>query len=404
MLLAVGPGQPYTTIAAAAAVAQDGDTVEIAAGTYHEAVTWTANGLTIRGVGGRPVVDMTNLPIDNGKAIFVSSGADVTIENLEFDGAAVTDQNGAGIRWEGPGSLTVRGCVFRSNENGIIGGGALHPENTALVEHNEFVDNGRGKVGYTHSVYFGDADTVTFRGNWSHALWPGGTDIGHLFKCRAHHTNVLYNRLTAEATPSSYEINLPQGGDAWVIGNLLQQREGSQLIMISFADGDGAQYPNSQLHVIGNTFVNEAAGGATFIRTMQADAQITAIDNLFVGNGTLSSGGVVTMMNNLATTTPNFVDQANFDYHLTAGSPAIDAGIATAMMPDAQYVHPAMTEGRGVVGTIDVGAYEFGNVPPPGDGTSDTTATGASPGGCCDSGGRGGWLLGLVALVMLRRR
>ena len=412
--LSVGPGQPYTTIAAASAAAHDGDTIEIAAGTYHEAVSFAANQLTVRGVGGRPVVDMTGMAIGNGKAIFVTDGADITIDNIELVGASVTDQNGAGIRWEGPGSLTVRNCVFRSNENGILGGGAGHPENTAVIEHNEFVDNGRGNVGFTHSVYFGEADTITFRGNWSHALWPGGADIGHLFKCRAHHTNVLYNRLTAEESHSSYEINIPEGGEAYVIGNLIQQKVGGQNIMISFGDGDGTQYAGSKLFVIANTFVSEATGNATFIRTTQADAQVTVIDNLLVGAGTLTSGGVVTMMGNLATTAPGFVDPASYDYHLAAGSPAIDTGVdpgAAMLAPVLDYVHPAGTETRTTVGAaIDVGAYEFGNVPmagddntPPGDDLPPATS---SPTGCgCRTHDAPGVLLaGIVVAVGLGRR
>lgn len=384
--LAVGPGQPYATIAAAAAAAHDGDTVEIAAGTYHEAVTWTANQLTVRGVGGRPVIDLTGMPIGNGKAIFVSAGADATFENLEFVGAAVTDQNGAGIRWEGAGTFTVRDSIFRSNEDGILGGGGAHPENTATIERNEFVDNGRGDVGYTHNVYLGDAASVMFRGNWSHALWAGGADVGHLFKCRAHRTYVIANRLTAEANPSSYEINLPQGGEAYVIGNVIQQRAGGQRIMISFADGDGTQYPGSKLVVVANTFVSESAGPATFVRTTLADAQLTLIDNLVVGDGTLASGGVIAAMDHdLATMAPGFVDAAGFDYHLTAGSPAIDVGgDPGANAPTEQYVHPTATEARAVVGAaIDVGAFEFGNAGgPPGD-AGPTPGAGAAPGGCC---------------------
>jgi hypothetical protein len=410
--LEVGPGQTYTTIAAAAAAAHDNDTIEIQAGTYHEAVSWSANGLTVRGVGGRPVVDMTGLTIDNGKAIFVTDGADITIDNLELTGASVGDQNGAGLRWEGPGSLTVRNCVFRGNEDGILGGGAAHPENTATIEDNEFVGNGLGEAGFTHSVYFGDADTVTFRGNWSHALTATGSDIGHLFKSRAVHNFVLYNRLTAEDTHSSYEVNIPQGGTAYVIGNLIQQRVGDQRIMISFADGDGAQIAGSQLYVVANTFVSESNGDATFIRTTQSDAQITAIDNLLVGPGTLATGGTLTMMNNVATMTPGFVDQAGYDYHLVAGSPAIDTGVdpgmagAMALSPSSQYVQPTALEPRATVGSaIDVGAYEFGNTALGGDlpgGDAETApATMTQPGGCCSADRDASGSLVLAALVLI---
>lgn len=416
--LEVGPGKTYTTIAAAAAAATDGDTVAISAGTFHETVTWSASNLTVRGVGGRPILDMTGMTISNGKAIFVTAGSNITIENLEFTGASVASGgNGAGIRWEGGGSLTVRNCVFRSNEDGILGGnvGGMHPENTALVELNEFVDNGRGDVGFTHSVYFGEADTITFRGNWSHAMYPLGADVGHLFKSRAHHTYVLYNRLTAEDTQSSYEVNLPEGGEAFVIGNLIQQRVGGQRVMISFGDGDGTQYTGSHLYVVNNTIVNESPGAATFIRTTQTDAQIVVVNNLVVGPGTLTMGGVVTMNNNVMTTMPAFVDQTMFDYQLLAGSPAIDAGSDPGMggtmslAPAFQYVHPMGIEPRGPAGAIDVGAYEFNNMPAAGDGAifqGDVTAS-SQPGGCCAVGrDRDTSLLltAAVAAILCRRR
>ncbi len=400
--LSVGAGQTYPTIAEAAAAAADNDIIEIHAGTYREAVTWRAAGLTVRGVGGRPVIDMTGMPISNGKGIFVVDGSNFTVENVELVGATVGDRNGAGIRWESPGSLTVRGCIFRSNENGILGGGAAHPENTAVIEQNEFVDNGRGDVGYTHSVYFGDAESVTFRGNWSHALWPDGADVGHLFKSRARHTYVLYNRLTAEGTHSSYEINMPQGGDGYVIGNLIQQRVGDQRVMISFADGDGTQYPGSALRVVNNTFVSESSGDATFIRTSLAEAVMTVRNNLVIGPGTLVTGGVITMDHNLVGSAADLVSADMFDYHLVAGSAAIDAGGApgtdvTPLMPAFQYVHPTSLETRVVVGSaIDVGAYEFGNAPvlgddlPPGrdagtDGGGDDPGAPGDGSGCCSA-------------------
>ncbi|MGH6610792.1 MAG: hypothetical protein ACRECQ_11105, partial [Burkholderiaceae bacterium] len=53
-MLNVGPSAQYTTIRAAAAAAQNGDTIHIAAGDYRgDVATWDANNLTICGIGGR---------------------------------------------------------------------------------------------------------------------------------------------------------------------------------------------------------------------------------------------------------------------------------------------------------------------------------------------------------------
>jgi hypothetical protein len=59
------------------------------------------------------------------------------------------------------------------------------------------------------------------------------------------------------------------------------------------------------------------------------------------------------------------VNSAGFDYHLTAGSPAINMGtdpgtVGTVnLTPTSQYVHPISRQDRPVNGPIDIGAYEF---------------------------------------------
>lgn len=361
----VGPGMTYATIAAAAAAAADGDTIEIAAGTYHEEVVWTANGLTIRGVG-EVVIDMTGIPLTNqgGKGIFILDGADTTVEHLTFVGASDGDGNGAGIRWQGGGMLTVRDCVFRGDEDGILGGN--HPDNVALVENNEFVGNGLGDFGFTHSIYINEIDTLTFRGNWSHDLAPG-PDIGHLFKSRAHHNYVLYNRLTAQGSHSSYELQLPEGGIAYVIGNLIEQGSMGPNRTIVSIGGDGMQWPDHHVFLVNNTIVNDDTGG-TFVNAT-APIDLDLVNNLFVGPGTMVSGGnVMRMSGNLATDASVLVSASGFDYHLVAGSMPVDMGVdpgsdgAMSLVPTLEYAHPRSTVARSAVGAIDVGAYEFGNV------------------------------------------
>jgi hypothetical protein len=68
---------------------------------------------------------------------------------------------------------------------------------------------------------------------------------------------------------------------------------------------------------------------------------------------------------NLQSNEPGFVDRVKYDYHLRAGSPAIDAGVDPGaangfqLAPVAQYVHPAAEEPRPKVGKLDLGAYEY---------------------------------------------
>ena len=61
--LQVGPAKQYATPSEAAAVATDGDVIEIDAVDYvGDVANWRANNLTIRGVGGRPPAWFCKLP------------------------------------------------------------------------------------------------------------------------------------------------------------------------------------------------------------------------------------------------------------------------------------------------------------------------------------------------------
>ena len=132
-VLSVGSGKSYSTIATAVAAAQNGDTIEVQAGTYTNQYVSISKNITLQGVGGMVSMVSTGL-IPNGKAIFITSG-NITINNFEFSGAQVSDANGAGIRYEG-GNLTLNSCYFHNNEDGLLGG--TWPTGTLTVNNSEF--------------------------------------------------------------------------------------------------------------------------------------------------------------------------------------------------------------------------------------------------------------------------
>ncbi len=357
-ILNVGPGQPFATPCAAIAAAVDNDTIRIdAAGAYNGNVcAWTKNGLTLTGVNGRAHIDAAGQNAQ-GKAIWVIAGNDTTIENIELSGATVPDENGAGIRQEGR-NLTLRNMVFRDNENGILANSVVG--STITIEYCEFAHNGFGD-GQTHNLYINRVDRLIFRYNWSH-----GAVIGHLLKSRAVENHILYNRLTGETGGTeSYEINLPNGGLSFVIGNLIEQPpttdNGAMLDYLS----EGSPNPDSRLFVVNNTFVNNRGSG-TFLQVAAATPMpIVARNNIFFGGGTVTNQVSAVLENNLVATNPLFVAPASYDYRLLAGSPAINAGIApgsvgaVSLVPIDVYVHPALGAPRPVAGAIDIGAYEF---------------------------------------------
>lgn len=388
--LSVGPGKRYARPCEAIAVARPGDRIEIDAGGNYagDVCGWTKDRLTLVGIGGRAVIDGAGKSAQD-KAIWVISGNDTTVENIEFSGAMVSDQNGAGIRQEGK-NLTVRNCYFHDNQNGILTGD--NPGSQITIETSEFARNGTGD-GYTHNIYIGHVARLTLRFSYSHHARSG-----HLVKSRAAENYILYNRLTDEmGGTASYELELTNGGTSYVIGNLIEQSpETENSTMLAYMpEGKDSRNPSTALFIINNTFVNDRPKGAIFVNINASDPTPAVIkNNIFMGPGTLVNQPAAVVAANFQAQDPQggfapwawimkvfesfgmnsswragdsqFVDPKNYDYRLKPNSPCIDrgedpgAGAGFALTPTHQYVHPACGETRTIQGKIDIGAYEFG--------------------------------------------
>lgn len=361
--LQVGPGKRYARPCSAILRASRGDTIEIdAAGKYDGDVCgWSTNHLTIRGVGpGRAIIKAASKDWE-GKGIWVIAGNDTTVENIEFAGAIAPDGNGAGIRQEGT-NLIVRNCYFHDNQVGILAGN--DPKSTILVEFSEFARNGTDD-GSSHNIYVNHVAKLIFRYNYSHQ-----SIVGHLLKSRAAENVIFYNRLTDEPTGTgSYELDLPNGGESFIIGNLIEQgpKTENNTILTYMEEGSDQRNPDHQLFVVNNTFVNDCPQGDNiFVFIGKEDLRPAIVENnIFTGPGVVTNQLGALLKSNFIGN-PQFVDADALDFHLRDGSPAIDAGsdIVTGdgllLTPQFQYVHPACAEGRSSVGKIDIGAYERG--------------------------------------------
>lgn len=389
--LQVGSGKTYAAPCAAIAAAANGDVIEIDAGTYSgDVCAVTKNGLTLRGMGGLAKLDAAGKN-SGGKAIWVIAGNDTTVENIEFMNASVPDQNGAGIRQEGA-NLTVRRCYFHNNEDGILAGD--NASSTITIEYTEFANNGFGD-GQSHNLYINHVGKLVFQYNYSHHA-----KIGHLLKSRATENWIVYNRLTGEDGTDSYEIDLPNGGRSYIIGNLIQQGPNTDnSSMVAYRrEGANPANPSTELFVINNSFVNERPNGSTFLNIDPGVADAVVVrNNIFVGPGTLITQGNAVMGSNFQGD-PKFVNQAGFDYHLDPTSPCVNAGEAPGMgagsdlTPKSHYVHPATSAPRTLVDKIDIGAYELngeggagGSSGVGGSSSASSTSSGSSSG----AGGNG---------------
>jgi hypothetical protein len=348
--LHVGPGRELATPSAAAAVARDGDTVLIDAGTYAgDVATWTQDDLTLRAVGGR-----AHLRADGesaqGKAIWVIAGDRTTVDRIEFSGAAVPDHNGAGIRQEGD-DLTVLRSWFHDNEDGILTGAA--PTSDIVVRRSRFFHNGAGD-GYSHQLYIGEVRSLTVTGSSFRAA-----RVGHELKSRAARNTIVGNLLDDGTATASYSIDLPNGGRSLVAGNVVVQGPRSQNPTLVSYGAEGLSRSSRVLWIVNNTFVNRRASGI-FVHAAEG-SRATLRNNLMVGPGDLTDLAGASTTANKRVVERTFVDAAAGDWHLRSGSPAVDRGVRVPPRWRSrwEYVAPVGQVRRPTAGRVDLGAYEL---------------------------------------------
>ena len=249
--LMVGPQQPYTTIAAAIAASQDGDTIDVQAGTYTNDFSEISTMITLTAVGGRVTMNAT-VDLPNEKGILVTD-TDVSITGFTFTGAHIPNnegQNGAGIRYQG-GNLTLTGCYFHNNQEGLLSD--PDPSGTITVKNSEFAHNGDksgGGLGYTHNIYIGAVAVLDIEGSYFH-----DANYGHEIKSRALTTIVNNTRVVDGPTgTASYSIDLPNGGIATISNDQIEQGPNSQNpAIISY--GEEGNVPQNSSLLISNTLI-----------------------------------------------------------------------------------------------------------------------------------------------------
>jgi hypothetical protein len=392
----VGPNHALKRPSEAARIAQPGDTVEIDAGTYEgDVAVWTQRGVTIRGVGGRVVLKAAGVAAED-RAIWIVRGAGVAVESIDFSGASVPDNNGAGLRGEAAG-LTIRRCRFYDNQIGVAVGDG---DGEVLIEESEFFNNTvdhreTGAVG--HNVSIGRVASFTLRNSYIHR---GRT--GDNVRSRARANFILANRIMDERDGAAgTAIDVAEGHLAYIVGNVLHKgARGESQVVVSFASE--AHSGEDRLYVVNNTIVTETPSGA-FVRNGSALPALVAnnvlvgsavaldgpgrlVGNLLVGTAD-TRGGLGRLFDtfrryvgeggapaarpaegafagNWIAPDAGFADAAAYDYRLARNSPAIDHGFDLKgddglLVPALEYAHPAKAAPRKKVGAIDIGAFEF---------------------------------------------
>jgi Right handed beta helix region len=256
ILTVSGSGLLLTT----AQKARDGDTVVFAPGTYYECASFRANNLVLRAQKpGTAIFDGVSC---EGKAIFVISGNNATVDGLVFKNAKVPDKNGAGIRAEGI-NLTIRNSRFEANENGILT--TVGVGGTVLIENSVFDGNGKcdDGSGCAHGIYINAVDQLTVRKSTFI-----NTHIGHHIKSRAK--NTVIDSVIVDDGPkgnSSYLIDIPSGGNLLVRNSTLTKGPASdnKSTFISYA-AEGLTNPVQNFVIENVTFISKLDNSPALVR------------------------------------------------------------------------------------------------------------------------------------------
>ncbi len=388
----VGSTQTYTLPSQVKNLVQDGDTVYFDAGIYtNDATKWNNKNLKLIGLGtnlNRTVIQYTG-DIPNGKGIFVfetpGTCDNAYLENIVFDGAQVSDvngANGAAIRFQA-NNLTVNNCKFINCQNGILEGNASVTTSNVIIQNSEFQNNGYQLQndptfsGYDHNLYVGSsADTLIVTNCYFHH--PRGQ--ANSLKTRAQRSYILYNLIDEESTGyGGWELNIAQGGLNILMGNIIiQGPTGANHGIIGY---DAAINALEDFYFVNNTVINQYAGDIKYFNTVPSTGINTfkVYNNIFASvsgaSNTIFSAntpGVLDFAKNIISSnylTLGFANPSTGDFSLTGTvTEAINKGTSAGTTAAAYSLTPiSMCESyaslllpRTIIGgVIDIGAYEY---------------------------------------------
>ena len=256
------PNDSSFTIQDAVNAAAPGDTINVQAGTYNNQFLDIRKSLVLQAVNGQVVMTATQ-DAPNGKGIITEggSGVDLTINGFEISGATVSDQdgaNGAAIRYEG-GNLSLNNVYIHNNQEGLLATPLpnLVGTGTITITHSEFAFNGDASgpgSGFTHNLYIGDVANFTITNSYIH-----DAVVGHEIKSRAENTTITNNRIFDNLSTASYSIDLPDGGNATITNNVIEQGPNTQNPNIIAYGEEGQNNPGTSVQIANNTIVNDDA-------------------------------------------------------------------------------------------------------------------------------------------------
>lgn len=397
-----GPGDfttPWCTINRAAQAMAAGDTTNVMTGTYHEKVTFKNSGtsgapITLRALDGNTpvltdspgdaiyasgksylIIDGLTIQRPSGKCVYASGGNNLSVQNITCSGA------GAPVSGQ-----TKYGIQFSNTTSGIIANNTVFNNSDAGIAVN------------------GTAADVIIRGNISYGNARGYTRAAPGIDVRATGGGIVIEQNITHDNEDS-GIQLYNGPINSVVRNNLSYRNGdhgidnlnasgtsvvSNTVYLNCTAGINFEGPStSRVAAFNNLAMDNGNGCSNYSGTrgnLRADgnAYATAVfdrnlvfqttaDNYLYTWGPKSYASLADFQTASGQEAhglqadPQFVDMASNDYHVRAGSPAIDSAdsgapyqTVTDLAGSPRLDDPATSDtGVGPRTYDDRGAYEF---------------------------------------------
>ena len=448
------PGD-YPTIQAAILAALEGDEIIVAPGTYNEAIFFNGHNITLRSESGPEVTTIDASGLNNSVVRIILGEGPATV----LQGFTITDgdaDNGGGIYCDGS-DPTIRDCIVEDNQ-ATMGGGGLYVRNGNLtVTDCRFAHNvsGGGGGGGVSAIGSSDLSFVDCEFNGNSSPVGGGASITS--------DAVQFTRCLVVANQSNIAAGVNLFGvdnsalltDCVIRGNVASSNGGgiyastspAVLLVNCLVAGNNAGNSGGGMYVTGNTDLtitnctiagnsSDEGGG---IRS-NSSGNTLLIDNCVVWDNvpdSINGPGTINVAYSdievgwpgcdfCILADPLFVNPANGDYRLAAGSPCIDLGKNTAVPkgidadldgaprfmddPDTPDC-PQPGANCGCAPIVDMGAYEFPVASCPWDldgngsvGASDLVSLLVSWGpckGCCPADFDGNGTVGASDLLAL---
>jgi hypothetical protein len=166
---------------------------------------------------------------------------------------------------------------------------------------------------------------------------------------------------------AAYELAFPNGGIAYVIGNVIGQSETTENPGVVGYGGEGPRWPENSLYLSHNTLLNDRhAGSFLNVATTKfpAGVEVWAINNLTVGNGDFDRPAQGRFEGNRSVGRGELIEYGGLPLRLTGMSPLRgsvrppgNAGTVD-LLPNAEFNHPAGTRKVRMGSSLSPGAFQ----------------------------------------------